>query len=39
MNASALGRTFTNAEEGLVVLASVLDSSTEYSIIATDPRA
>ena len=38
MNASALGRTFTNAEEGLVVLTSVLDSSTEYSIIATDPE-
>ena len=37
MNASALGRTFTDAEEGLVVLAGVLDSSTEYSIIATDP--
>ena len=38
MNASALGRTFTDAEEGLVVLAGVLDSSTEYSIIATDPE-
>jgi PAS domain S-box-containing protein len=38
MSASALGRTFTDAEEGLVVLASVLDSSTEYSIIATDPE-
>jgi PAS domain S-box-containing protein len=36
MSTSALGRTFSSAEEAVVVLANVLASSTECSIIATD---
>jgi PAS domain S-box-containing protein len=36
MNTFALGQTFTGPEEGFGVLASVLESSTECSMIATD---